>query len=441
MVVVVTSGQGGIYGGDGVSSSGGNVGGGGATEGVEKLLLVLLDGLRYDLYGNALSSFTDIGEHGVRGNYSIPVFPSISSPSMYTIATGLYVESHGVVHNTYFNAETGETYNFFETQNITEWWDTGAEPVWVTGMLQGLTAGSYAYPGGSVPIKGVIPDKVVYSTVRLYFVDLEERIDEVMKWIVEDDIDIIFLYYNLLDDVVHVTGQPSPAGSSLIADIVLSNINDAVGYLHKRLDEYNLMDKVNVLYTADHGHIEVEGQIKLFDYISENDLDFYLFSDAAFTQLLPKEGKLDEVYQSLQGAHPNMYVYKKEEMPEHLHYSNNDRILPLIVIVDPPYQLLTVDFSIKSSEHGYDYMHQEMWTAFYAHGPRFKKGYEAEAFSSVDLYPLMCELLQINPAPNNGSLNAVKYMLVDIPVGGAHLIRSSYHTLAVVLFCMILVLF
>ncbi|XP_070556215.1 ectonucleotide pyrophosphatase/phosphodiesterase family member 7-like [Ptychodera flava] len=395
------------------------------TQAANKLLLVLLDGFRYDLYGNNLSSFAEIAKRGVRANYAKPVFPSFSSPCMYSIATGLWVESHGVVHNSYYNASTGETYDFFQTQNITEWWDTGAEPVWVTGKLQGLTAGSYAYPGGSVPVKGILPDKVVYSTLRLYLTNLNERIDTVIGWIADDDIDITFLYYNLLDDVMHVVGQPSPAGDSIIADKILSDINDDIHHLLEKLEERDLFDKVNVLYTADHGHVEVEGQIKLFDYISEDDLDFYLFSDAAFTQLLPKEGKLEQVYQALDGAHPHMHVYKKEEMPEHLHYSNNERILPLVVIADPPFQLMTADRSIKSSEHGYDYMNQEMWTMFYAHGPSFKKGYEAKGFQSVDIYPLMCEILDIKPAPNNGSLDNVKDMILDTAVGSAVYTKPS----------------
>ena len=36
-----------------------------------------------------------------------------------------------------------------------------------------------------------------------------------------------------------------------------------------------------------------------------------------------------------------------------------------------------------------------------------------EPFKTVDLYPLMCQLLGIDPHPNNGSLENVKAVLKD----------------------------
>ena len=50
---------------------------------------------------------------------------------------------------------------------------------------------------------------------------------------------------------------------------------------------------------------------------------------------------------------------------------------------------------------------------FIAMGPSFKSDYSVETFNSVDIYPLMCELLGITPAPNNGSLSVVKDLLKD----------------------------
>jgi len=52
-----------------------------------------------------------------------------------------------------------------------------------------------------------------------------------------------------------------------------------------------------------------------------------------------------------------------------------------------------------------------MHPIFIAHGPAFKKGYKAEPFENVDLYPLLCHLLDIEPRPNNGSLDAIKHIL------------------------------
>ena len=48
---------------------------------------------------------------------------------------------------------------------------------------------------------------------------------------------------------------------------------------------------------------------------------------------------------------------------------------------------------------------------FIAHGPSFRRGYEADAIDIVDIYPLICQILDIMPAPNNGSLAHVRQML------------------------------
>lgn len=45
----------------------------------------------------------------------------------------------------------------------------------------------------------------------------------------------------------------------------------------------------------------------------------------------PLAGYFDEVYTSLLNANPNLYVYKKEDIPDHYHYRHNDRIMPILL--------------------------------------------------------------------------------------------------------------
>lgn len=53
-----------------------------------------------------------------------------------------------------------------------------------------------------------------------------------------------------------------------------------------------------------------------------------------------------------------------------------------------------------------------MKTIFRAFGPSFKRSYLSEPFDSIHIYPLMCKLLQIQPAPHNGSLSVTEDMLL-----------------------------
>lgn len=48
---------------------------------------------------------------------------------------------------------------------------------------------------------------------------------------------------------------------------------------------------------------------------------------------------------------------------------------------------------------------------FYAMGPDFKRGFQTDPFENVNVYALMSHLLNINPAPNNGSIYNVQHIL------------------------------
>jgi hypothetical protein len=54
-----------------------------------------------------------------------------------------------------------------------------------------------------------------------------------------------------------------------------------------------------------------------------------------------------------------------------------------------------------------------MHPIFIARGPAFKKKYVTSPFETVNVYSLICHLLDISPRPNNGSLDTIKHMLSD----------------------------
>ena len=53
-----------------------------------------------------------------------------------------------------------------------------------------------------------------------------------------------------------------------------------------------------------------------------------------------------------------------------------------------------------------------MHPIFLARGPAFKQGHHTPVqFNSVDIYPLLCHILDVAPAPHDGSLQNVNHML------------------------------
>ena len=52
-----------------------------------------------------------------------------------------------------------------------------------------------------------------------------------------------------------------------------------------------------------------------------------------------------------------------------------------------------------------------MHTIFIASGPAFRKNVKIKEFQNIDLYELMCHILDIKAAPNNGSLHRARQIL------------------------------
>jgi hypothetical protein len=52
-----------------------------------------------------------------------------------------------------------------------------------------------------------------------------------------------------------------------------------------------------------------------------------------------------------------------------------------------------------------------MHPIFYGFGPVFRRNLLAEPFHSVDIYPLMSHILQLNQRKTNGSLDNAKHIL------------------------------
>ena len=101
-------------------------------------------------------------------------------------------------------------------------------------------------------------------------------------------------------------------------------------------------------------------------------------------------------------------VWRKEEVPAHLNYGTSNHLGDIIVAPDLGWQFATTPRGLKGA-HGYDINEPDMQIIFRACGPDFKRGYTLpHSFSNVDLYSILAELLKIEPAKTDGSLEKVQ---------------------------------
>lgn len=237
---------------------------------------------------------------------------------------GLYVESHGIVENSFFDPVLNAS--FSSGNEDPRFWN--GEPIWVTAGLQNRKTGVYFWCGSDVKIAGRYPDFWYRYNGNVPF---EERIKTVFNWLINERVDLAMTYFNEPDSQAHKTGAES---NEVVRKI--EEVDSLLGQFLGFLQDAGILEKTNIIVVSDHGMADRGNSsafIVLKDYIDVNN-DADIPAGGAIVFINPKPGKLDYVYDQLKNAHPHLHVYKKDQLPQRFHYSNNVRIPEIIAFAD-----------------------------------------------------------------------------------------------------------
>jgi predicted AlkP superfamily pyrophosphatase or phosphodiesterase len=376
----------------------------------QAVVLVSLDAFRWDYLDRPFAvNLRRLAARGVRAERLVPSFPTLTFPNHYTLVTGQYPEHNGIISNTMRDDALG-SFRISDSIAIhTEKWWTG-EPIWTTAERQGLHAGAFFWPGSEVPHAGVWASRWMYFNDRF---PRAARIDSVLKWLTLPQgqaLSFVAVYFSDVDHEAHLFGPASPQVDSAIA-----RVDSMVGRLVDGITARGLSDRINVVVVSDHGMIGIppDHVVYLADYISLADVDIVEASEIG--QLKPKPGKFEEVYARLKSASPHLSVYRKAEVPARFHFNDNPRIAPLVLIAEPGWVMTsrarTATWKPNPGAHGFDNQAMEMGATFIAAGPAFRSGFTAPPFQNIHVYDLLCSILGIRPAPNDGSPDSTRVLL------------------------------
>jgi predicted AlkP superfamily pyrophosphatase or phosphodiesterase len=374
------------------------------------VILISLDGFRWDYLGRTPTPTMDrLMARGVRARWMVPVFPSLTFPNHYSIVTGLYPEHHGIVGNEFEDSAGVQRFSLHDSMAVRDsrWW--GGEPLWVTAERQGVHAGSYFWPGSEATIAGVRPSFVTRFDNR---VPGQERVDAILGWLDlprEQRPRFVTMYFSNADQAGHRYGPDSPQ----VVDAVRA-VDSLIGLLVTGLERHGILDQVNIVIVSDHGMAATSPDRAIYvdDYVDPERLDIVYTNAVLFAR--PRGGDAADLARAL-GRAPHLSVYLRGEVPERLHYRANPRITEIVGIADEGWLVGTraaaAAHGFPSGEHGYDNALTSMRAIFIAAGPAFKRGYTAEAFQNIHVYDLLCAVLGLTPAPNDGSLDSTSALL------------------------------
>jgi predicted AlkP superfamily pyrophosphatase or phosphodiesterase len=380
------------------------------------LILVSFDAWRWDYFDRTKSpNLHALAARGVRSEGLIPAFPSKTFPNHYTIVTGLYPAHHGIVSNNMWDDAIGEKFTMSSaTAKDPRWW--AGEPLWVTAIKQGQRASSMFWPGAEVEIGGVRP------TDWLPFDDSfpsADRVKQVLTWLSRPEAQrpqFITLYFSDVDTVGHTDGPNSQATIDA-AERLDGQLGDLIAGIKAR----GLIDRTNIIIVSDHGmsQLALDRKIFLDDYVDLSTVNVVDWSPVL--QIAPKTGTVDDLYKKLRGRHPALTVYRRDEVPADLHFAGNSRIQPIIALADDGWAITTRakfaeanakgDSRLTGGEHGYDGRFLSMHGLFVAAGPGVRQGAVIPEVENIHIYELMCRMLGLKPAKNDGDDRLVRQVL------------------------------
>ena len=370
-------------------------------------VLVSLDGFRDDYTKAYHTPFIDyLADTGVSATMQ-PSFPSKTFPNHYTIVTGLYPDHHGIIANRFYDQQTKRMFSLGNKATKQDPYFWGGEPIWNTAARQGIRTGVVYWPGSDVKIGGRYPD-YYHDYEQKPLLTYAERIAEVVKYLRMPENKrprLVLAYFDEPDHTGHGHGPFAPETRRCVEhmDGIMEEFYNALQTLPHR-------DSVNLILLSDHGMATIDAQhlVNPFDYIDEDWVEHINYDIP--THIWPKKGCERKILVGLQRM-PHVTLWKQNEVPAYLHYGTNKNIAPILINPQTGWTIGKKAMRIKGT-HGFDPTCVDMQVIFRAIGPDFKSSYHKEqVFSNINIYALLCKLLGITPAKNDGSLQPVCDML------------------------------
>uniref|UniRef100_A0AAQ4QM14 SMB domain-containing protein n=1 Tax=Gasterosteus aculeatus aculeatus TaxID=481459 RepID=A0AAQ4QM14_GASAC len=333
------------------------------------LIMLSVDGFRasYVKRGNTvIPNIEKLRTCGTHAPYMRPVYPSKTFPNLYSLATGLYPESHGIIGNSMHDPVFDATFTLRSREKLSHrWW--GGQPIWITALKQGVKAASFFWPVA----ERVSPPRALTFRPYVYAMHSEQP-----------------------DAYGHKMGPMSAELNN-----PLRMIDRIVGQLMDGLKQMKLHRCVNIILVGDHGMEEAHCDRTEFlsNYMTNVD-DIILCK------------KADQHFKA----------YLKQHLPKRLHYANSRRIEDIHLLVERKWHVAKKAPEGKrhcgfSGDHGYDNKINSMQTIFLGYGPTFKFKTKVPAFENIELYNVMCDVLGLKPAPNNGTHGSLNHLLRSPP--------------------------
>jgi predicted AlkP superfamily pyrophosphatase or phosphodiesterase len=374
------------------------------------VVVIALDGFRYDYaVKHGARRIAALEREGATAEGGmIPAFPSVTFPNFHTMATGLVPERHGIVAMHFYDRALEREFSYRVNSREGFWY--GGTPVWELAERGGILAATYFWPGSDAGVDHWWPS---YHERYDGSITHEQKVEQVFWWLERGEAarpGLILVYFEDADAAGHRFGPDAEETRAAVmkVDATVGRLVDGIRARAPRAD---------IVLLSDHGMSAVT---KWIDFTGDADLaGCRTENDGPQTMLYCSD--VEKVRAELTSKAHDYEVYRRSEMPAHLHYRNNARIGDLVVVPKGPYIVAASAPGVEpigallklKGMHGYDPgADAEMRGILIGVGPSFRGGARVRDPRNEDVFALLAHLLGVAmPAGLDADFSRVRGLL------------------------------
>ena len=346
------------------------------------VIVISMDGVRHDISkNNDLDAFKRMEKNGVRAEYLIPVFQSTTYPAHVSLATGVYPDKHGILHNSFLDKEKGR----FSYDADANWLDV--PPIWVLAEQQNIRSAVFFWVGSETDWHSIGA-----SYRRAPFdanIKEEVKIEQILNWLDMNDEErprLIMSYWDGTDELGHLQGPSSDDINQQMA-----RQNSLLNGLLSEIDKREAWGYVTIFVVSDHGMTEVNHYIDLEALLDESGVTATLSEGPAVSHLFLKEQDIDDALQFFK-SQQNIMAFKKEDLPKTWRMNHPTRTGDIVLATEAP--SMFTSYGRPNGMHGYAPEMEDMRAIFYGMGAGINPQ-QLGPVHQVDLMPTVSKILGI----------------------------------------------